>query len=415
VHRNSAVCLVVERLRASALGSYGNTWYETRALDRLASESLVLDHAIADSPSLDRFCRSQWQGLHAARDETAGTDLPGLPAIAKRRGLVTALITDQPAVADHPLAAAFDDCVRVESVSLGNLPAQEVHQTQVAKLLAVASDWLDQQASHRDRPFLLWVHSRGMAGPWDAPLSLRNRLADPEDPEPPRGADVPCRKLPEDPDPDELFGVACAYAGQIIALDQCLAALIDQLQQSRLSETTLLTLIGARGFPLGEHGQIGPAEPTLYGETIHLPWLLRLPDLSTALMRSQALVQPPDLAVTLADWLGNAASFAACHDGMSLLPIVRGEMDQVRDRALSVSCHGQWALRTSAWFLRRPPEGDPELFVKPDDRWEANDVADRCGEVVAGLTEAIDHTIDQFRSDGQIDLPPLDLRLTAEP
>jgi arylsulfatase A-like enzyme len=224
---------------------------------------------------------------------------------------------------------------------------------------------------------------------------------------------VPHVVLPANPDPDQVFGAACAYAGQVIALDQCLAVLWDQLEQSRFGSSTLLSLIGASGFPLGEHGQIGPVEPALYAELIHVPWLLRLPDRSTALMRTQRLAQPPDLAATLADWLRLTPEGASAQDGVSLLPVLGGQASGDRDRALSVSDRGETALRTAAWFLRRPAGGRAELYAKPDDRWEVNDVADRCPDVVTSLSTAIDDTIDQYRGDGVVDFKPLDRHLVV--
>jgi len=59
------------------------------------------------------------------------------------------------------------------------------------------------------------------------------------------------------------------------------------------------------------------------------------------------------------------------------------------------------ALRTSSWYLRamrtgadsltdsagRPPL---ELFVKPDDRWEQNEISNRCEAVAATLAQLAD-------------------------
>jgi hypothetical protein len=46
------------------------------------------------------------------------------------------------------------------------------------------------------------------------------------------------------------------------------------------------------------------------------------------------------------------------------------------------------ALRTPAWLLVRLQDGRHELFAKPDDRWEANEVANRCREAVEQLSAA---------------------------
>ena len=46
------VVFVIDRLGASWLGPYGNTWLETPHFNRLAAESLVCETAIADSSDL---------------------------------------------------------------------------------------------------------------------------------------------------------------------------------------------------------------------------------------------------------------------------------------------------------------------------------------------------------------------------
>jgi hypothetical protein len=52
------------------------------------------------------------------------------------------------------------------------------------------------------------------------------------------------------------------------------------------------------------------------------------------------------------------------------------------------------AIRTPIWYLRSAPPEPPMLFAKPDDRWEVNEVANRCADVVAELAT----TLDSFRA-----------------
>ena len=98
------------------------------------------------------------------------------------------------------------------------------------------------------------------------------------DPPPPDSAEVPDRLLDDNPDPDDVWGVSQSYAGQVSLLDTCLGALEDFLQGSPLASDTLFALTSARGFPLGEHGRIGPCDDALYGELVHVPLALRFPD-----------------------------------------------------------------------------------------------------------------------------------------
>jgi arylsulfatase A-like enzyme len=149
----------------------------------------------------------------------------------------------------------------------------------------------------------------------------------------------------------------------------------------------LVMLLGARGFPLGEHRRIGGVDPRLYGEQLHIPWLVRLPDGAGRLGRGGELTTPLDLMPTLLDWLGDVASDIRL-DGTSILPLVTHSRSAWRDSVVSVSQGGQRAIRTAEWCLRRDaPNNEPgELYVRPDDRWEANDVAKLCPSVEEQLT-----------------------------
>jgi len=60
--------MVVDGLRASALGTYGNTTQPTPQLDRLASRSLVAEWLLADSLSIELFYRSLWQAARENAD-----------------------------------------------------------------------------------------------------------------------------------------------------------------------------------------------------------------------------------------------------------------------------------------------------------------------------------------------------------
>ncbi len=144
-------------------------------------------------------------------------------------------------------------------------------------------------------------------------------------PLPPDFVDVPDRMLAADYDPDELLGISHAYAGQVALVDRCLGVLVDHLDESGLAATTQLTLLSARGYPLGEHLRVGRCDNALYNETVQIPWLMRFPDEMGRMARSQALVLPSDLPGTLLDWLELDRSSLATGCATSLLPIIRGE------------------------------------------------------------------------------------------
>jgi arylsulfatase A-like enzyme len=131
-----------------------------------------------------------------------------------------------------------------------------------------------------------------------------------------------------------------------------------------------------------------------YGELLHVPGLFRFPQGEGALARTQELIQPADLFATIAEGAGWTADELIA--ARSLLRIVRGEEAIRRDVVVASSEMPQLAatatqrlVRTTAWQLRIVREESNadryELYAKPDDRWEFNDVANRAEDVVRQL------------------------------
>ncbi|HUY87773.1 MAG TPA: sulfatase-like hydrolase/transferase [Pirellulales bacterium] len=417
----NAIILAVDRLHARYLGCYGNTWIATPEFNRLAAESFLFEQALIDTPHLAEIYDSFWLGSHVLeRRGSRASAGPSLAELLGQAGVATTLISDEPEISRHALAGQFGEVIRLdEAEQAGAVPAScaaDAAETRLAGFFAVASDWL---ASARE-PFCLWLHAQSLGAVWDAPLEFRRQYADEDEPAPPDFASVPSRELPADFDPDELLGICQAYAGQASVLDSSLGGFLEAVRGSPNAAETLLAVTSTRGFPLGEHRRIGAANEALYGELVHAAWLLRLPNATGAMDRSQALVQPPDLFATLVDWWGIARPAPPAF-GQSLLPLVRGERETLRDRACLARGDGQRAIRTPAWYLRLPaPTADAaqppraELFAKPDDRWEVNDVADRCAETAEALQLAL-ADFESAAQAGAIDqLAPLEESLVDE-
>jgi arylsulfatase A-like enzyme len=368
----NALVLAVDGLRASALGTYGNSWHPTPVLDALAAQSLVVDGMWCDALELAGFYRGAW-----GPDETLLRRL----AVA---GVTTSLVTDATEVAE---VSSLGDAYLVESNA--DAPATDESETALAGLLAVAAERLQSWTNEEGGAGrLLWIHARGYRGPWDAPQELRAGLLEEGDPDPPSFVEPPRDEPTEDH--DELLAYRAAYAAQTIVLDQCIGGLLAALSDLGLDESTLVVLIGCRGFALGEHGAVGGDVAGLYGETLHVPCLVRVPGAAPAPPRLAGLAEPADLQATLATWFGVA------HDAVDAFDLLApgAGADLSRPYAVAANAAGEQAIRTRQWLLRRmPPTNDQragggeliELYAKPDDRWEANEVADRCSEVVEGL------------------------------
>jgi arylsulfatase A-like enzyme len=132
--------------------------------------------------------------------------------------------------------------------------------------------------------------------------------------------------------------------------------------------------------------------------------MIRFPDRRGRLSRVAALTSHIDVLPTLIDWIGGDRTFdRSAFDGASILPFASAAGVSWRDAAISTTATAR-SIRTAAWCLREdvacedggsPIEATsrPELYVRPDDRWEANDVAKLCPEVVDELRTAITSTL----------------------
>ena len=381
-HRH-AICLVVDGLRASALGTYGNTSFPTPQLDALASRSLVADWLWADSPHLPGFYRSAWQGVHALRPAIADAR-PSVLDQLKQANVLQWLVTDDPWMTEQSTQLPFDEALLFESGA--EKPAEQIEDTALGRYFSEVVEQLHQWREEvADTSSMAWLHCSGMYGPWDAPTSLRESLLDEEDP-PPADFVVPPASLREIEDPDVLLTHRVAYAAQIAVLDACVGAFVQAIEAEFADSETLVMLTSSRGFALGEHGTIGTECTELYSERLHLPWLLYPCGNSTPLPRLGSLSQPSDIGVTLLEWLGKQKTQTPS-DGISCLPALTGKILKPRQLAVAAGDTNERAIRTPAWMLRKTDA--TELFTKPDDRWEYNDVEGLCREVVEGLQQEL--------------------------
>lgn len=345
--------VAVDGLRASALGAYGNTSYPTPAFDQFAADSLVFDWCFAGSLDPLDLCRAFW--------------------LNRQQEAVTTLVTDDAAANSSAQAERFDEVVYLPQSEV--LRAEDLAQTEFARLFAAAIDQIERPI---DRPRVVWIHSQGMYGPWDAPLELQEELLAREEGDPPPADELepPNLTLDESADPDTAFRWSCAYAAQVIALDECIAAIANAIDAAG-SEKWLVAMVGLRGFPLGEHGRIGGVDGRLFAEQLHVPALLRFPDGQHRLSRRGGLTSPVDPCQLF-------------HDaGRGDLAIVE------REAAIAEGAEGARSIRTAEWSLITRPtiddgsnEGDEsgcQLYVRPDDRWEANDVASLCPDEAESL------------------------------
>lgn len=381
-----ALIIAAHDLQLGYLGCFGNDWVATPHIDRLATEGIVFDRHYADC--LGSQPRGSWSGLYQFHPlDGSGLVAPvgnPLAAILKLHHIAHAFLADA-----KPRSRKTD-------------PLKRCVQKALAELEKLANE----------HSWLLWIDLPTLCPPWQVPKELLDLYfpADAED-----ELDEPLSPwLDPSPGPIDLMDdiawdrLQFSYAAVISHLDRQIGMLLDGLRQCFPAGDVLICFMAESGLPLGEHGFIGASRPWLHEELVHLPMLIRLPGEAEAGRRVAALTQPVDLLPTLLDAFH--LPLPAIH-GRSLLSLIHGETDEVHPYACSahqVADALEWGLHTPEWTLLLPVRnaiGDEsraaQLYVKPDDRCEVNNVIQHHPDLV----EQLERTLREFVSATQFPGP----------
>src|SRR5262249_31972565 len=128
-----------------------------------------------------------------------------------------------------------------------------------------------------------------------------------------------------------------------------------RLSEADIDDDSLIILTSGRGQNLGEHGLVGEARPWLHEELVHLPLIVHLPGGEDGGRRVSHLTQTIDVR------------------GRGLLTLCRGGA-AIRDYVVITSEAGEEAALQTPHEKIIVGERAPMYFVKPDDRWEVNDL-----------------------------------------
>ena len=447
-----AITFILRGCPAAWLGAYGNEWIGTPNLDRVAAEAVVFDAHISDCPAHAAACRAWMTGNHQFppipnESITGGENLSTARRAVLLPQLRTAGVRTVVVRANHPDTDAPAEFYAGWDEVFDSRP-QESDNSPLDSLIRNLPSILDRLAEVPR--FLLWIETDRLIPPWDVPQEVFEAYIDDSDDEEPvakpqvdddKDEDdeeedeedeedeveesneessfiphpstiIPTDVIPEEPEekvppwadpptgPFDKSDLAAwdwlhsSFAAVVTQMDAEFEVILDELRSRGLDQTAAWLFTSDFGYPLGEHGQIGPHRPWLHEEFVHLPLIIRLPAASEAGRRTAAFTQPADLAPTLLELLGADLPSGAI-DGRSLLPLMHGRIQSVRDHAcsgLEIDGLAERSIRTSDRALLLPV-GDPGrqtmMFEKPDDRWEVNDLSSRELERVVELEKML--------------------------
>ncbi|MCD8304374.1 MAG: sulfatase [Prevotellaceae bacterium] len=162
------------------------------------------------------------------------------------------------------------------------------------------------------------------------------------------------------------------YAKVTRSLDDNVGKLLDYLEQSGLTDNTLIVYTSDQGFYMGEHGWFD--KRFMYEESLNTPLLMRLPEGYGRRGVVREMVQNIDYAPTFLELAG--APVPSDMQGMSLLPLLRTQKGKAKWRKAvyyhyyeypaehSVKRH--YGIRTERWKLIH--------FYNDIDEWELFDL-----------------------------------------
>jgi arylsulfatase A-like enzyme len=374
------------------LGCYGNAWINTPCLNTFAAESVVFDQHYSDCPSpagawlawrTGRYC------LPLTTSESVSLSPGDILSMLRDGNIPSILITDS---ADAHFQNHSSGWQQVHPISSGK--EDEGYWKELRKAVAESMRQLNSVQQG-----LVWLETNFLIPPWTVDESGWDDLSDEIDEESPEESIEPLLNptvgLLGPSDESTFLRLQRTYAAAVSRLDRELGELWSRLRGHDNYDSWMIIVTTDHGFPLGEHGLVGNSQPWLHEELVHLPLIVRFPQGRHGGERIGMLTQPVDLMPTLLEAFRLPSQGL---DGSSLLPLIQGERERIRNFACSGLRNGaaaEYSLRTVDWAFLLPEETRSEdvrrplrerqLYVKPDDRWEVNNVLQHHPEVAEHL------------------------------
>ena len=197
-----------------------------------------------------------------------------------------------------------------------------------------------------------------------------------------------------------------AYAGMITRMDAHIGRILARLEELGLSENTLVMFTSDNGATytggvdaeyFDSSAGLRGLKGSVYEGGIRVPLIARWPGRITAGSTSSQVSAFWDMMPTLADLVG--APTPEGLDGVSFLPALLGETEQVEHPAMYWEYHGLWngaqAVRIGQWKGVRLGGHDDadapiELYDLDVDPKETTDLAGNHPDVVARVREAME-------------------------
>jgi arylsulfatase A-like enzyme/thioredoxin-like negative regulator of GroEL len=270
------ILITLDTTRADRMGFLGSKSGLTPNLDELAKQGVVFTRAYAQvpltTPSHAAILTGTYPQFNHIEDlgSPLDKDLPYLPDILHRRGyrsaaFVGAMILDPVSKGAPGFERGFD---KYDAGFRRKKPGEDRYKTverRAGDVVDRALAWLSKRPAG---PFFLWLHFYDAHDPYDPPAPYKTRYA------------------------------SAPYDGEIAYTDASVGKFLTALRARGLYAGSTIAVMADHGEAFGEHGEQRHGM-FLYDETVHVPFLMKLPASRAAGKRVEARVALADVAPTL--------------------------------------------------------------------------------------------------------------------
>ncbi len=387
--RWNVVIVTFDTTRADHLGPYGNDQAMTPVVDQLARDGVLFERAAAPVPitlpSHSTLMTGKVPFTHGIRDNglfILKDEQLTLAEILADAGYETgAAIASFPLTSQFGIAQGFDFYEEHITTSYEDIHGQRsfpksrlfFDERPASRVNEAIFPWLEE---NHDEPFMLWIH-----------------YFDPHHPH-------------EPPPPYNQLFAHDLYSGEIAYSDESLGILIDRLKQLGVYDNTILVLTADHGEGNYEHNE-STHSMLMYNSTLHVPLIIRHPELEGAGMRIKPWVGLVDVMPTLLDLLD--VPIPDDIQGSSLWPYIETPeaiTDVVRNEVYAETLsprlsHGWGELRGlyrgDIKYIHGPR---PELYDLSNDHDELKNLIDDQPELAADMKQRLEAYIDDYRVEG---------------
>lgn len=309
--KKNLVFILVDQLRASSLPLYGEKQIDTPNVDRLAAEGVTLTNAISSCPVCTPYRGMLMTGRHPQTTGhiinsicTRNTEISIADAFANQ-GYRTGYIGKWHLYTGAWPANNVPDWIPESRDRLGFQYWKGYNQHMVYFNGYVnGEDWSAERwegyepfglnkfafefiEENKDKPFCLFISPQP---PHSTPYSyapdkyykmLPEKLELPEN-------------VPEDMK-EESLEMYRDYLAMILAIDDSLGEMLDFLDETGLTENTLVIFASDHGTQVGAHGICPWSKRSPYEESIKVPFIMRLPEVFEGGVKRDTLTAPVDI------------------------------------------------------------------------------------------------------------------------